>query len=96
MGAIFGASPDSVEFLGYGVYDGDFIPNGAGGIGPVCVEIGKTNPRITLDNGKVVWGCECWWGPEEHIKAVLARKKLGGGDVINVDIDEIRKTYARE
>ncbi len=26
------------------------------------------NPRIRLDNGDVVWGRECWWGPEEEIK----------------------------
>lgn len=19
------------------------------------------NPKITLDDGKVIWGCECWW-----------------------------------
>lgn len=23
-----------------------------------------TNPKIVLDDGEVVWGCECWWGPE--------------------------------
>jgi hypothetical protein len=23
------------------------------------------NPRITLDNGEIIWGMECWWGPFE-------------------------------
>jgi hypothetical protein len=23
-----------------------------------------TNPKILLDTGEVVWGAECWWGPE--------------------------------
>lgn len=23
-----------------------------------------SNPKIILDDGEVVWGCECWWGPE--------------------------------
>ena len=23
-----------------------------------------TNPKIVLDDGAVVWGAECWWGPE--------------------------------
>jgi hypothetical protein len=23
-----------------------------------------TNPKIVLDDGQVVWGAECWWGPE--------------------------------
>jgi len=22
-----------------------------------------TNPRIRLDDGSVIWGAECWWGP---------------------------------
>lgn len=24
------------------------------------------NPKIELDNGDVVWGYQCWWGPEER------------------------------
>lgn len=24
------------------------------------------NPKIELDNGDVVWGYQCWWGPEEQ------------------------------
>ena len=23
-----------------------------------------SNPKIILDDGEVVWWCECWWGPE--------------------------------
>lgn len=23
------------------------------------------NPKIELDNGDIVWGYQCWWGPEE-------------------------------
>ena len=22
----------------------------------------ETNPRIKLDDGSTIWGCECWWG----------------------------------
>lgn len=22
---------------------------------------GKPNPKIILDDGLVIWGCECWW-----------------------------------
>lgn len=28
-----------------------------------------TNPKIVLDDGEVVWGCECWWGPESAYPA---------------------------
>lgn len=26
------------------------------------------NPCIHLDNGSVVWGKQCWWGPEDQLK----------------------------
>lgn len=29
--------------------------------------VGK-NPRIVLDNGGVVWGCQCWWGAPEKVR----------------------------
>lgn len=45
------------------------------------------NPCIELDNGKRVYGCECWWGPEDQI-----RKKLEPyAKVTEVDIDEARR-----
>lgn len=31
------------------------------------------NPRIRLDDGQIVWGRECWWGPEEKIKAAIEK-----------------------
>lgn len=46
----------------------------------------KTNPKIVLDSGKVVWGCECWWGPEEKMRAEIAGRR-----VVDVDIDEARR-----
>lgn len=36
-----------------------------------------TNPRLTLDDGRVVWGAQCWWGPEDVI-----RKKIGTRTVV--------------
>jgi hypothetical protein len=44
-----------------------------------------TNPRITLDNGDVVWGAECWWGDEEGV-----RKSIGTRRVVNVRISDAR------
>lgn len=29
------------------------------------------NPKILLDSGDVVWGMQCWWGPEDQIKRKL-------------------------
>lgn len=46
------------------------------------------NPRIKLDNGKTVWGCECWWGPEAPSQARFAGRKI-----VVVDIDEERAQF---
>jgi len=35
-----------------------------------------TNPCIKLDNGGTVWGCQCWWGPEEQIKTKIGDRKV--------------------
>ena len=90
VGAIFSSNDDgSVNFFGYGVYEGDFIPEeGAGWMAEGLREHGTTNPRIRLDSGKVVYGCECWWGPEIRI-----RKQLEGAVVIDMDIDEVRRSH---
>lgn len=76
VGAIRSATPDTVELFGYGVYDGDIEHP----------ELGFPNPRITLDDGSIVWGCECWWGPEERVKALI-----GGRQVITVEVRESAK-----
>jgi len=79
---------ESVRFFGFGEYVGDEVPPPE--INPI-LNIGRPNPKIVLDNGKVVWGCECWWGPEAKI-----HKMLEGKIVINVDIDNARGVNAPE
>lgn len=39
------------------------------------------NPRLGLDNGHIVYGCECWWGGEEAIRRHLAGKTGAGYSV---------------
>ena len=88
VGAILGANDGICEFLGYGVYEGDFIPEEAVGfMAGILKKSKRENPRIKLDNGKIVYGCECWWGGEEKVKEMLAKYK----EVKAVDIDEVRK-----
>ena len=61
--ALLDAKDGVVRSFGEGVYAGDFdLPKEVGGF-----NFGQKNPRIDLDNGKVVWGCECWWGPKESV-----------------------------
>jgi hypothetical protein len=81
VGAICGNKDGVIEVFGYGVYEGDHVPpEEAGGF-----NLGIPNPRIKLDNGDTVYGCECWWGPEEEIK-----KKLVGHQTRIVRIDDKR------
>lgn len=42
------------------------------------------NPRITLDSGDIVWGCECWWGPEHDLREAWERL---GQQVVMVTLD---------
>jgi hypothetical protein len=93
VGAILGGKGDTVKFFGYGVYEGDFVPKEAVGfMAEIAAESEHPNPRIRLDDGKAVYGCECWWGPEEAIKEQIAKYP----NVIQVDIDEVRANYKEE
>lgn len=56
------------------VYEGDHIP-------PEEIGLGFLNPRIKLDNGGTIYGCQCWWASEEHIK-----REIGDRRVIEVSV----------
>jgi len=93
IGAILSADEKTVKFLGYGVYEGDFFPDSAKGfLADSYKEIKQEegveliNPRLKLDNGDVVWGCECWWGAEEATK-----QSIGDREIVVVKISEIRE-----
>jgi hypothetical protein len=76
---------ETIRLFGFGVYDGDFIP--AEDVRFLGMGVPFENPRITLDSGDVVWGCECWWGKEsdferlqhgraiEHVSIIAMRNK---------------------
>jgi len=76
VGAISHTDENIVYLYGFGIYDGEHIPpKDAGGF-----NVGRPNPRIKLDNGKTVYGCECWWGAEEQVKA-----QINGMEIVFVD-----------
>ncbi len=75
VGAIASANKDEVHLFGYGVYEGDHEPP-PNVMGPFGYMKGLTNPKILLDSGEVVWGCECWWGPEDQVKASIGDRKV--------------------
>lgn len=41
-----------------------------------------TNPRITLDDGRVVWGAQCYWAPE-----AVVTQRIGSRRVVLVELD---------
>ena len=88
VGAILSVKGDTVEFYGYGVYAGEEVPHGAAGwMAEAAIEADLKNPKIDLDLGGTVFGCECWWGSEEKVLTILEGKK-----VVMVNIAEHRKT----
>lgn len=93
VGALLSSEDGVVDFLGYGVYLGDVIPEDAvGWIAEMLRESQTTNPCIKLDSGKYVFGCECWWGPEEDFQKILAKAT----QVNHFDIEEVRKKHLEE
>lgn len=100
VGAICGTLPDdptNVRVFGFGVYVGRDVPPadviGPFGFGPLSHE----TPKIVLDDGQVVYGCECWWGDEKRVKDELEHWVAQGyrTDMIAV-IDYRRQCGARK
>lgn len=86
VGCILSSDDKKVEFLGWGSYIGDTIPTkDAGGFGPILHEMGRANPTIRLDNGDLVYGCECWWGSVKRVKDIIKEK-----EVVEVSIHDYR------
>jgi hypothetical protein len=78
VGAVMSADPNTVHLFGYGVFNGDkeFDPElGIRVFGAVPPE-GLTNPEILLDSGEKVYGCECWWGPEDDVKGSIGDREV--------------------
>ena len=101
--AIRNSKDGVVYVFGHGVYEGDFPYEDVTSTEPlvrgskahndyvekvlVDESLPLPNPRIRLDSGKIVWGCECWWGGEKGFES-----EHGGGKskIVEVDVDEAR------
>jgi hypothetical protein len=53
----------------------------------VMMLLDHANPRILLENGKVVWGYECWW---DTVSNFDDQPKPEGFTLVEVDIDQSR------
>lgn len=81
IGAIFSANGKEVRFLGYGKYLGEQVPSKEEN--ELFNEHKIKNPKIELENGSIVWGYECWWGPKEKIQQMIGDRKI-----INVNVQD--------
>jgi hypothetical protein len=90
--AIRNKEGNTVYSYGPGTYEGEFIPDSAAGPqADDCREFDIPNPKITLDSGKTVWGCECWWGPPDTVNNICK-----GCEIVQVDVDESRRKYVQK
>ena len=89
VGAILWSDTEKKEihFLGYGVHQGSEVPPAS--VSTRLARDKQTNPKIILDSGETVWGCQCWWGEEEHIKSALEIAKTEGYTITNVKMPEL-------
>ncbi|MFA5174431.1 MAG: hypothetical protein WC438_04590 [Candidatus Pacearchaeota archaeon] len=79
VGALLKETSSAVYFFGYGVYTGEAIPsNEIIYLGRRYNELfpGDKVAKIKLDNGGSIYGCECWWGPEEYIKKFIGDRQV--------------------
>lgn len=99
VGALISVSETQVTFLGYGVYEGDFVlPHEVEYPGMTEEEIlvmndgmgDLPNPRIKLDNGDIIWGCECWWDKEDDVRSEMELFEKDGVPIKTISIAEYR------
>lgn len=87
VGAMLSANDKQVHLIGFGTYQGDHVPpDDIGGF-----NIGLPNPKLVMDDGTVVYGCECWWGSEAAVRA-----KIGDREIVQVDMAAARAESRRD
>ena len=88
VGAIAEIADGAIFLFGYGVYEGKHVPHDVPGLlARLCVAKKFSVPRIRLDSGDVVWGVECWWDAEAHVRSM----ETSSGDVHYVSIAKQRE-----
>lgn len=82
------ADGDHVYFLGFGIYKGTEIPGEdvVGMMGSLLRMREQENPKLVLDSGEVIYGCECYWGPADQFRSFSNMRK-----VVQVTVAEFRE-----
>ena len=80
IGAIRNSENGIVYMFGFGTYEGEEVPpndeKGERGLIGLLYKANRKNPKLKMDNGTIVWGCECWWGDEDKIKEKIRDRKI--------------------
>ncbi len=81
VGAIAGTNlkPDTMSWFGLGTFLGDE---------PCEMLGGMKNPKIQLDTGEIVWGIQCWWGPEAQILEQIQAARDEGAEIEQITVAE--------
>lgn len=83
--AVICAKGGKALIAGHGDYVGDHVPPpGVGLMGIELHALGHKNPKIELDNGNVIWGCQCWWGSKERME-----EELGDMEIVELTSDQL-------
>ncbi len=90
IGAVLCANDDEVELIGFGTYEGDHVPgdDAVGVMAKALKNMQVKNPKLVMDDGTIVWGCECWWGDENAVN-----EQIGNRKVVYVNMDKVRESY---
>lgn len=88
------ADSEEIRFIGYGVYEGNFIldDTAVGVTSKKVLALGfpVPVPRIKLDSGETIWGTECWWCAEQEYKDGLVDFE---GKIVEVPLEDIRNQH---
>jgi len=82
-----------IHLLGYGTYNGDKVPPKK--VKSYAAEIhrnrGTKIPNIKLDNGDIIYECECFWGKEADIRKEIEEQEKHDFRVKEVRISQWRQ-----
>jgi len=89
VGAFLSVEGIEVHLIGFGTYEGMGVPpKGLSPFTDIVSEQGHKTPKIKLDSGGFIWGCECWWGSEKEVKQFMKQEQMR---IVLVDIEKERK-----
>ena len=102
VGAIYSIDHDKkeVHFFGFGIYGGEERPTDdvfhlGFPVSSMAPE-GYTNPKLVLDNGQIVYGCESWWGTEGKITSMIKDLEEQGYKIVDTLIQNLRQAALLE